>query len=485
MVYNTVTMFKSTILNTQPQEEIVRKLLLVTLALLVLAGAGMAREIEVGPYLIEDVGGGSWIYAPYNGAEPPSESDLINDNGSPGSNWSGPSGYATTFDITFDCWLVEMSAYAYTYGQTHNVLLNCFGWTGSKPDETDSYFGGEVSFPGSGPYNNEWAIFDVSDEGAFFENGDRITLFFKGGSYPWYCRMDTSGGGAPARSGWFWFGGSSWTDYSQYGFGACMIRGVIDDDMDGPYVDGQDPADGDWTADDSQFVFHAKDDDKGVDDTTIDVSVDDDTKADVPGDLDISGTPADYTCTFTPDDPFDDGTYDATVPASLADLLGNEMGSDETWSFGVDTTAPTVGGQDPADGAEDVDPNSNIIFHVYDPGIGVDTSSIDFTVTDSSLGSFSVGNLALSAGSGALSPDFKAAGDISGDLDIDDGDPNDVICTFDPDDPLPPDTITCTVAAGLADELDNDTDSDIVWSFDIIGSGVDDNATWGQIKAEF
>ncbi|MCK4594913.1 hypothetical protein KAU45_10460, partial [bacterium] len=82
-------------------------------------------------------------------------------------------------------------------------------------------------------------------------------------------------------------------------------------------------------------------------------------------------------------------------------------------------------------------------------------------------------------------PDFKAAGEISGSLDINDDDPNDVICTFDPDDPLPPDTITCTVAAGLADDLGNVTDSDIVWSFDVIGSGVDDNATWGQIKAEF
>ena len=461
-----------------------RKLLLVTLALLVLAGAGMAREIEVGPYLIEDVGGGSGIYAPYNGAEPPSESDLINDDGGRQYMWSGPSGFGSSFDITFDCWLVEMSVYAYTYGQTHDVVLNCFGWTGSQPDQTDSYFGGDVSFPGSGPYNNEWAIFDVSDEGAFFENGDRITLFSQGGSYPWYCPQDGNSG-APQYSGWMWFGGSTWIDYSAYGYGAMMIRGVVDDDTTGPYVDGQDPADDEWTDDNTHVVFHAKDDDKGVDIDTIYGICKDEDGYEVPGSLDVTGTPADYLCTWTPDDPFEDGTYFGTVYGTMADLLGNEMGDDETWCIHVDTTAPTVGGRDPADGAEGVDPDTDIVFHVYDAGIGVDSSSIDFTVTDTSLGSLSEGNLALSAGSGALSPDFKAAGEISGSLDINDDDPNDVICTFDPDDPLPPDTITCTVAAGLADDLGNVTDSDIVWSFDVIGSGVDDNATWGQIKAEF
>ena len=150
----------------------------MTVAALALPAA--AREIEVGPYLVEEVGEGSGIYAPYTGAETRTESDLINDNGNPGSQWSGPQGYATTFDITFDCWLVEMSLSAYTSGQTFDVELNCFGWNegASRPDETDSYFGGPVTFPGSGPYSNEWADFDVTGEGAF--NVRSVAFWFLG-----------------------------------------------------------------------------------------------------------------------------------------------------------------------------------------------------------------------------------------------------------------------------------------------------------------
>ncbi len=72
---------------------------------------------------------------------------------------------------------------------------------------------------------------------------------------------------------------------------------------------------------------------------------------------------------------------------------------------------------------------------------------------------------------------------IAGDLDLDDTDPLDVICTFDPtDDFYPTDPITCTVAAGLADTKGNEMEEDFVWSFDM--SAVEES-TWGEVKAGF
>jgi len=135
-----------------------------------------------------------------------------------------------------------------------------------------------------------------------------------------------------------------------------------------------------------------------------------------------------------------------------------------------DLAAPEVSGQVPADGATGVAVNSDIVFHVTDDCYGVDTSTITFSVEDS----------AKSSGSSLSSVGHTGA--ITGTLVVDDTDPNDVICTFTPDSDLPPDTITCTVAAGLADEYGRATASDIVWSFDTVGSAVEET-TWGQIKA--
>jgi len=312
------------------------------------------------------------IYGPYEGAGTRAEHDLINDDGSRSYMWSGPSGFGTTFDMTYDCWLVTMKVFGYTYGQTHNVVLNCFGWnsTYNRPDENNSYFDGEVSFPGSGPYSDTWATFDVSGEHAFFEDNDRITLFSRGGSYPWYCPEDGNAS-APPRSGWMWFGGSSWSDFSTYGYGAMMVRGVVnddmdppyvdsqdpadgawaptdttivfhckDDDMDGPYVDEQDPADGGWAAPETSIFFHCKDNDKGVESDTIDFSADDGTRAGVSGSLYIDDTdPNDVICIFSPDSDLPEGeTITCTVAGTLADGLGNEMGYDAVWSFTVGQT---------------------------------------------------------------------------------------------------------------------------------------------------
>jgi len=455
-----------------------RKYVVATLVILVLAGAGLAKEIELTVSNAPDTGLAvqSEPVSPTSGAlrylpPPPGETELYWDDGTDCSSYftNSYSPYATTFTAPSDCWLVTYRLYWYGGG---SVNINCLLYNDSGGTPTGSTL---FTVTGnSGSASRQWVDIDVISAGATLTSGQVF--------HPGWSHTSTSAGvlmdtAHHTGSCWLWLG--YWYDYSPYY--THMVRVVIDDDYDGPYVDGQDPADGDWTADNTQLVFHAKDDDKGVDEGTIDCAVDDGTKADVPGTLDITGTPADYTCTFTPDSPFGDGTFGVTVPGTLADLLGNEMGSDATWSFGVDATAPTVGGRDPADGAADVDPDTNIIFHAYDPGVGVDTATIDFTVQDTSL---MAGNHSVSTGAGSVPVGYTPAGDISGSLDIDDTDPGDVICTFDPDDPLPyDDTITCTVAAGLADDLGNATADDIVWSFDVAADV--EVTTWGQIKADF
>ncbi len=137
-----------------------------------------------------------------------------------------------------------------------------------------------------------------------------------------------------------------------------------------------------------------------------------------------------------------------------------------------DLAAPEVSGQVPADGASGVAVNSDIVFHVTDDCYGVDTSTISFAVEDSAKSGEATISLSSRGSTGA----------ITGTLVVDDTDPCDVICTFTQDSDLPPDTITCTVASGLADDYGRATTSDIVWSFDTTGSAVEET-TWGQIKA--
>jgi|GEM_PF-1139474 len=150
-----------------------------------------------------------------------------------------------------------------------------------------------------------------------------------------------------------------------------------------------------------------------------------------------------------------------------------------------DFVIPEVSGQLPADGATGVAVNSDIVFHVTDDMIGVDTSTIAFSVEDSAKSSgvtSSLTNLEDTSTSSLVNVGPEHTGAITGTLVTDDTDPNDVICTFTPDSDLPADTITCTVAAGLADDAGNETTTDIVWSFDTVGSAVEET-TWGQIKA--
>ncbi len=145
---------------------------------------------------------------------------------------------------------------------------------------------------------------------------------------------------------------------------------------------------------------------------------------------------------------------------------------------GEDYRPPEVTGMNPDDGEDDVPVGTTIVFHVVDDLSGVDVATIEFTVEDTTRG-YQCFRLAFSTD--GPSP----TGEISGDLHIDDIDPLDVICTFTPDSDLPyDDSITSTVAAGLADMQGNATRHDIVWSFETEEDpGGLKNAAWGEIKA--
>jgi len=158
-------------------------------------------------------------------------------------------------------------------------------------------------------------------------------------------------------------------------------------------------------------------------------------------------------------------------------LMGNTRMAESVRSFNLieeqDGTAPQVTGQHPADGDVDVPPDWGLIFHATDDMSGVDISTIVFTCQDTSR-----------SGGGATLSTGEPNGLIPGVLLIDDTDPLDVYCIFDPDQLLPLDTITCTVAAGLADNAGNATVGDVTWSFKVHGAGVEET-TWGALKARF
>jgi len=149
------------------------------------------------------------------------------------------------------------------------------------------------------------------------------------------------------------------------------------------------------------------------------------------------------------------------------------------WGSDPDIEPPYVDGMDPDDGEIDIPPDSTIVFHCVDLLSSIDLDTIDFTARDTTLSD----GRAMSVSSGAaLSVNFDSTRSIAGDLDVDDTEPKDVVCTFTPADPLSQgEVITCTVAAGLADRKGNEMADDFVWTFDVEGAVT--TTTWGAIKA--
>ncbi|HUT98960.1 MAG TPA: Ig-like domain-containing protein [bacterium] len=418
----------------------------------------------------------------------------------------------------FWCWYTGGNYWAVQFddektGGVADGTVTAYG-AATYPDWPDSTYQGcymhvfdDVSgYPGA---DLDHAYLGFTDPGSFEWIDAAVALstsifyiaFEQFGDYP-YC--DSVGVDAEA-------GTHNWTgylgDWSPMDlFGDFMLRCYWEDDTVEDYlppeVTGMNPADGagDVPAE-TTITFHVVDDISGVDVATIEFTVEDTSRnihsfalafsvgglsptGLISGVLYIDDTdPLDVACTFTPDSdlPYAD-VITCTVAAGLADILGNETDHDVVWDFTTegepveDFSPPEVTGMNPADGAEDVPVETTIVFHVWDDFSGVDVATIEFTVEDTSR---NIHSFAPTFSVGGLSP----TGVISGVLHVDDIDPLDVVCKFTPDDDLPyTDTITCTVAAGLADALGNETHNDIVWDFSTEDVGVK-NSTWGEIKA--
>lgn len=212
----------------------------------------------------------------------------------------------------------------------HDGTKNIGVWSNlpGSPDLPGKFYGSaSASFTGNtwhwSPYS------DVTDIGATVENGEKfwVGIMPSEGVTPLFGvdLTDPDVGYAVFDGGWSWVAN-----------GDLMVRVILDDDMDPPYIDEQDPADGELVPPDAIITFRCKDVDNGLDVSTVDFAVEDGDGVEVSGVLDIDDAdPNDVMCTFTPYDDLPKGTITCTVAGTLADGLGNEMGADEVWSFTV------------------------------------------------------------------------------------------------------------------------------------------------------
>ncbi len=392
----------------------------------------------------------------------------------PMNNWA----WAQWFDAPADCHIVSASFYC-MYNGTKDVGV----WEDAA--SVPGTLLGSVSYSFTPGGSETWSDYvDLTGLGLTMSGAEKfwVGIDYSAGTYP-YLGLDTT---SPNHGVAYSANGTSWSFISSWDL---LVRVKIDDDMDGPYVDEQDPADTTWAPPDTEIVFHCNDDDKGVDSDTIDFSADDGTKADVPGSLDVDDSdPNDVVCTFTPDSDLPDGeTITCTVPSTLADGLGNEMGDDAVWSFGVDGTAPTITQEYPTGGRSEggtvtrtttvnpgtrvskatvsdgetrtgVDPSTNIGWHVEDNAAGCLFEECVYTVK--------VGG-----------SDVPVAENIT-----DDG-TTDVTVELDPDSDFNPGDVV-DVSVQATDIAGNAMDAPYEWSFTIGYSTVDD-ASLGEIKAGY
>ena len=383
--------------------------------------------------------------------------------------------WAQWFDAPADCHVVGASFYTNGSG-TKNVAV----WDDSS-DLPGTLLGSE-SYAFSGSW--AWSPYvDLTGEGITFSNGDKfwVGFVYGAGSYP-YMGLDTT---AP-NHGIAYFSGGSWIYISSWDL---MVRVKIDDDFDPPYVDSQNPADGGWGTPDTDIVFHCKDDDKGVNSGTIDFSADDGTKGDVSGSLDIDDSdPNDVVCTFTPDSDLPEGeTITCTVPGTLADDLGNEMGDDAVWSFGVDGTAPTITQEYPTGGRTGGGTVTRTI--TVNPGTGVSKATVSDGETRTGVDpATNIGWHIEDNAAGCLFAECVYSVKVGGgdvpvvEYVVDDGTTDVTVILYPDSDFNPGDVVDVSVQA--TDMAGNTMDAPYEWSF-TIGSTSVDEASLGEIKAGY
>lgn len=156
-------------------------------------------------------------------------------------------------------------------------------------------------------------------------------------------------------------------------------------DLTPPFVSGQSPAPGDKNVPvNSSIVLHIQDSGDGVDVNSIQMQV----NGQLVAPLQTTGSPSDYTVTYTAGSPFaDDSVVTVTVNAQDLHSPPNVM-QQVTYSFTTqagDSTPPVVTGQSPAPDQQNVPVDTIIVLHVQDSGDGVDVNSIQMQVNGESV----------------------------------------------------------------------------------------------------
>jgi len=286
------------------------KRLLILLLCLPLAALAAERTLETGaaPGLSVDADSGAITIEP----QPPTEDELINDDGEAHYRWSGGiAGFASMFEAPYDCYLVRIKLTCYnTSGR--NYYLDVLGDDAGEPDEGNSLIGGYQTFYDDGGSGDRWVEFTL-DEPLALSTSDIFYLFSDDSIDGLDNAPQDDQNPGPEGSAWWWQS-SSWYDYDF--FGAMLIRAIVDDD-------------------------------KGTDGTTIVVEVE---ETDVTADCTITDNgDGSFTVEYVPATEFA-GAQEVEVLWEAEDGLGN-FGSDE-WTFTIQedwNTVPTSWGALKAD----------------------------------------------------------------------------------------------------------------------------------------
>jgi hypothetical protein len=322
------------------KEVTLKKYLVATLAILVLVGAGMAKEIAIEVGSVPDAGltvqyepvspmPGAARYLP----PPPSEVEFLYDNDST-STYCPWASYQIRIGKQFDgndfgvpeCYITGWRIYYYLPSGSGSCHASFYDDEGGWPDEGTLLWESDFTASTTG-----WSWYDLEVDPPVY---DADANFF--GVFAWNSTGESGGPGVDTS-------GDMSHDYQYYGSWAAgwyryYLRAYANDDVDPPYGDNYDPDDGDTDVPiDTNIYFDIIDDDYGTDGDTIVVEVD---GVDVTGDCDITDNgDGSFSVEYDPDTDFD---YETSVEVywSAADGLGN-LGED-TWTFDTEEEPPNV-----------------------------------------------------------------------------------------------------------------------------------------------
>jgi hypothetical protein len=170
----------------------------------------------------------------------------------------------------------------------------------------------------------------------------------------------------------------------------------------------------------------------------------------VPATVSLAGAVA----TLDPTAPLAPGTsYTATVTNGAADLAGNPLAANQTWTFTTagsnnpgDTVKPTVTSRTPANGATNINATSNITVGFSEPMNAASVSATSFTIAPAGGGAALAG--AVTANPGGTSFTLNPTADLAANT-----------------------SYTVTVTTGAADPAGNTLAANDTWTFKTAVSG--------------